>query len=58
MLYESRANTEPPVKSTQEVAEEMSTPHTRPSVQTASRNTTAESDTMTAGTKEHHNDGT
>lgn len=30
MLYESRANTEPPVKSTQEVAEEMSTPRTRP----------------------------
>lgn len=30
MLYESQANTEPPMKSTQEVAEEMSTPRTRP----------------------------
>lgn len=30
MLYDSRANTEPPVKSTQEVAEEMGTPRTRP----------------------------
>ena len=30
MLYASRANTEPSMKSTQEVAEEMNSPHTRP----------------------------